>query len=105
MGNGGFSIFVGVFDPGDGGIGPNFLEILRAILRDTSNAVCVSQGLHFGNLKIVDTLHFAQNRFRTRFIRKMATFFRMKWRCVDDNPFLTFLSEKWPYFFGGNGDV
>ena len=38
--NGGFSTFAGVFDPGNGRIGPALLKVRLAFLRDASNDVC-----------------------------------------------------------------
>ena len=38
--NGGFSTFAGVFDPGNGRIGPALLKVRLAFLRDASNGVC-----------------------------------------------------------------
>ena len=37
--NGGFSTFAGVFDPGNGRIGPALLRVRLAFLRDASNDV------------------------------------------------------------------
>ena len=38
--NRGFSTFAGVFDPGNGRIGPALLKVPLAFLRDMSNDVC-----------------------------------------------------------------
>ena len=65
----GFNTFAGVFDARNGRIGPAVLEVQPVISGEVSNAACDFFRITFW--KIVDTLQFPDNQFRTRSIRKM----------------------------------
>ena len=69
---GGFRTFAGVFDLGNGRIGPALLKVRLAFLRDASDDVC--RLFRRGVIIFADTPYFPRNQFRTLFIPKYAIF-------------------------------
>ena len=90
-GNGVFSTFAGVLDPGNGRIGPAQLKVRLAFLRDASNDVCPF--LRRGVFIFADTPWFHRNQIRTLFIQKIGLrpIFRMKLRYIYETSFAIFL--------------